>query len=105
MISLARQSTRSGRRTDWQRWLNGDTAVAFVTARSRLGEGFGNSGVAHSSDLQTSLTRQSPDLLANPPDRSLFGCITAEFSIDGFAPRSEEHTSELQSRGHLVCRL
>src|SRR5690625_1323415 len=23
----------------------------------------------------------------------------------GVAPRSEEHTSELQSRGHLVCRL
>src|SRR5437660_4411720 len=23
----------------------------------------------------------------------------------GEAPRSEEHTSELQSRGHLVCRL
>src|SRR6266508_5850763 len=23
----------------------------------------------------------------------------------GSAPRSEEHTSELQSRGHLVCRL
>src|SRR5207253_3659195 len=22
-----------------------------------------------------------------------------------FPPRSEEHTSELQSRGHLVCRL
>src|SRR5437870_6313234 len=22
-----------------------------------------------------------------------------------FCPRSEEHTSELQSRGHLVCRL
>src|SRR5439155_2066920 len=22
-----------------------------------------------------------------------------------FGPRSEEHTSELQSRGHLVCRL
>src|SRR5690625_5542737 len=22
-----------------------------------------------------------------------------------FMPRSEEHTSELQSRGHLVCRL
>src|SRR5690625_6729604 len=22
-----------------------------------------------------------------------------------FEPRSEEHTSELQSRGHLVCRL
>src|SRR5690625_6826362 len=24
---------------------------------------------------------------------------------DGYAGRSEEHTSELQSRGHLVCRL
>src|SRR5690625_6663671 len=25
--------------------------------------------------------------------------------IDAFTLRSEEHTSELQSRGHLVCRL
>src|SRR5437660_4796827 len=25
--------------------------------------------------------------------------------LDGRAERSEEHTSELQSRGHLVCRL
>src|SRR5437660_12616105 len=24
---------------------------------------------------------------------------------DDMVPRSEEHTSELQSRGHLVCRL
>src|SRR5690625_6418250 len=30
-------------------------------------------------------------------------CRTGEFG--GFAGRSEEHTSELQSRGHLVCRL
>src|SRR5437870_9312276 len=28
---------------------------------------------------------------------------TVERPLDGF--RSEEHTSELQSRGHLVCRL
>src|SRR5690554_7779483 len=26
-------------------------------------------------------------------------------AILGFLPRSEEHTSELQSRPHLVCRL
>src|SRR5690625_6531342 len=26
-------------------------------------------------------------------------------SSSGFVERSEEHTSELQSRGHLVCRL
>src|SRR5439155_21330298 len=25
--------------------------------------------------------------------------------LGGSPPRSEEHTSELQSRGHLVCRL
>src|SRR5690625_289811 len=25
--------------------------------------------------------------------------------VDGYDLRSEEHTSELQSRGHLVCRL
>src|SRR5690625_6899358 len=27
------------------------------------------------------------------------------FSLCGSTARSEEHTSELQSRGHLVCRL
>src|SRR5687768_17710607 len=26
-------------------------------------------------------------------------------TVDGHQPRSEEHTSELQSRLHLVCRL
>src|SRR5439155_4198884 len=29
----------------------------------------------------------------------------AEYSHLGQVERSEEHTSELQSRGHLVCRL
>src|SRR5690625_2579162 len=28
-----------------------------------------------------------------------------DYFMDEYAPRSEEHTSELQSRGHLVCRL
>src|SRR3989449_11554261 len=30
---------------------------------------------------------------------------TLSLSVDFFAARSEEHTSELQSRLHLVCRL
>src|SRR5207253_10937760 len=38
---------------------------------------------------------------ASPPASILYE-TTACF---GFCPRSEEHTSELQSRGHLVCRL
>src|SRR5439155_20028523 len=29
----------------------------------------------------------------------------AELRVERLAYRSEEHTSELQSRGHLVCRL
>src|SRR5690625_37567 len=34
--------------------------------------------------------------------------LWAQYALDNFetvAERSEEHTSELQSRGHLVCRL
>src|SRR5690625_5746956 len=44
------------------------------------------------------------------PQRPLGECLAAltalihtEFTYD--SQRSEEHTSELQSRGHLVCRL
>src|SRR2546422_7175160 len=37
------------------------------------------------------------------------GSTTTEFTYSGYQdwnnPRSEEHTSELQSRLHLVCRL
>src|SRR2546429_944274 len=31
--------------------------------------------------------------------------LPLEFDARAFGPRSEEHTSELQSRLHLVCRL
>src|SRR5687768_18018139 len=49
------------------------------------------------------------------PDEAYFLCATFSRSLDGgvtntaagfgAAARSEEHTSELQSRLHLVCRL
>src|SRR3712207_7677829 len=38
-------------------------------------------------------------LLKEHPERAL------EFAVKGMLPRSEEHTSELQSRQYLVCRL
>src|SRR5690625_7043999 len=47
-------------------------------------------------------------------NRSAFGCLSTEITSPIMIPsnppaifcfRSEEHTSELQSRGHLVCRL
>src|SRR5947209_13705837 len=34
-----------------------------------------------------------------------FGLPRVRFSIESIARRSEEHTSELQSRQYLVCRL
>src|SRR4051795_596809 len=33
------------------------------------------------------------------------GSTAVSVELDGEAPRSEEHTSELQSPSHLVCRL
>src|SRR3712207_8796069 len=42
---------------------------------------------------------ESPAALRCPP-HSPIRCLTAKS-----APRSEEHTSELQSRQYLVCRL
>src|SRR5690625_6934434 len=34
------------------------------------------------------------------------GVLYGKYAVlDSMVPRSEEHTSELQSRGHLVCRL
>src|SRR5690625_5649214 len=46
--------------------------------------------------------------LAWPSDRHLGGLTHGDYRWDALgyrAHRSEEHTSELQSRGHLVCRL
>src|SRR5690625_6952658 len=43
-----------------------------------------------------------------PPEATiipLFQYAAALGWVDTHYPRSEEHTSELQSRGHLVCRL
>src|SRR5690625_5939404 len=44
--------------------------------------------------------------LARELDKNVTVNITgAETELDRTVIRSEEHTSELQSRGHLVCRL
>src|SRR5690625_5338850 len=50
--------------------------------------------------LTSLLENQKPDFLIWNGD------ITNDiFDEDQIVGRSEEHTSELQSRGHLVCRL
>src|SRR5207253_11344134 len=42
--------------------------------------------------------------ISEPSRTCASACIYGEYTVD-CDPRSEEHTSELQSRGHLVCRL
>src|SRR5207253_9975917 len=45
-----------------------------------------------------------PTSSVNDPIESLSFALTTRF-VRSSVLRSEEHTSELQSRGHLVCRL
>src|SRR5690625_6151577 len=42
---------------------------------------------------------QAPDDIVYEPEERFLDPVSVEIE------RSEEHTSELQSRGHLVCRL
>src|SRR2546422_11658490 len=42
---------------------------------------------------------------ASTPDTTTISSAEASASADEMVVRSEEHTSELQSRLHLVCRL
>src|SRR5438309_4661986 len=51
------------------------------------------------TDPQVSLEVRTPDQYAG-------GMAEADVAVlDSVTPRSEEHTSELQSQFHLVCRL
>src|SRR5690625_5488150 len=36
---------------------------------------------------------------------TIYNMVLVGYQVNFFNNRSEEHTSELQSRGHLVCRL
>src|SRR5690625_6177908 len=53
------------------------------------------------------LTKSAFASFANLQARTFSSSVNKAVSIITFvsASRSEEHTSELQSRGHLVCRL
>src|SRR5439155_24082200 len=59
-------------------------------------------GEAHRADAF--LRRSLLPPLSDPALLSAFPPVPPEKSISAVS-RSEEHTSELQSRGHLVCRL
>src|SRR2546429_3101570 len=69
----------------------------------RLGdfyELFFEDAVTASRELEITLTARNKDR-----ENSVPMCGVPYHAADGYIARSEEHTSELQSRLHLVCRL
>src|SRR3989442_4005776 len=74
-----------------------DTATTEIYTLS-LHDALPISGVLGRDQLQRA------DFLLNVPAR-ICGEITEEERAGEWSARSEEHTSELQSRPHLVCRL
>src|SRR5204862_7757481 len=56
-------------------------------------------------DLHSFPTRRSSDLVADKIDQGGASSLVGSPKLPDYKPRSEEHTSELQSRRDLVCRL
>src|SRR5439155_13125898 len=81
----------------------GQAAVAAVAAVSASV----GSLVSSINSVNTTFLTQSTAFIgspANPQPDQTGGGVWAR-GAGGHTPRSEEHTSELQSRGQLVCRL
>src|SRR5690625_6098446 len=62
--------------------------------------------LAEKGDASALLEQTEPRYRRNPGDLEL-GMTHAQALLANarYAERSDEHTSELQSRGHIVCRL
>src|SRR5207253_8733926 len=61
-------------------------------------------GCSSSPPISVRLSPSSPQTIDQGQTVGITATLTNDMSSKGVA-RSEEHTSELQSRGHLVCRL
>src|SRR5690625_6502774 len=55
--------------------------------------------------MQGRIVKSGGPELAERLESDGYEWIKDELGIEDVTVRSEEHTSELQSRGHLVCRL
>src|SRR6266498_1228261 len=78
--------------------LAGADVDALVKQANTAGDDLGLRGLRRAAAMQR---EPAPVTEPVPPPASRYRCLV----IDPPWPRSEEHTSELQSRPHLVCRL
>src|SRR5207253_9583128 len=76
--------------------LSSNSALAARTARDRLPEIENNFSAARHATVFEGVK------ITGEASEAIQKMISAPILLDG--KRSEEHTSELQSRGHLVCR-
>src|SRR5690625_119669 len=77
------------------RGVQGDLATTHSTGAT---DGEGQGTPATVVDVRTQCTQRVQQFVD--------GALTSPgVTVEGDLARSEEHTSELQSRGHLVCRL
>src|SRR5690554_7642735 len=89
----------------------GSQAVSMLAdigaAESVVAETFAEASAALGYDLWA-LCQQGPAEILNQTDKTQPAILTASIALWRLwlaKGRSEEHTSELQSRPHLVCRL
>src|SRR5690625_6303979 len=81
----------------------GGTAEDASAGSDAGGEG-AQSGTVEVEDNHGTHTVEVPPASVVATDNRTFETLEA-WGVTLTAARSEEHTSELQSRGHLVCRL
>src|SRR5690625_6070765 len=84
----------------WARLTASTTACPVWTVR-RAAEAMATSGDHRSAISAPASTAWARPLESSDRSKSVGPCASAL----AWRARSEEHTSELQSRGHLVCRL
>src|SRR5690606_39559280 len=78
--------------------------MAGRAPRVGCGDGVGAAGAAFRAHACSTNSRPQPKALPGPTP-SATSRASASSSTTVAVPRSEEHTSELQSRENLVCRL
>src|SRR5437870_8467192 len=77
---------------------NARVQLSYTTIRSPIAGKTGNLAVTAGNLVQPNATTPMVTITQSAP-------MYVTFSVPEKDLRSEEHTSELQSRGHLVCRL